>query len=73
MGTTGTKHVPVTMVIGVSRNERKYYAKEAANVVSNPLPGKLRGVLLPAAAPAAENDRTTRVSSMALNVNPESV
>ena len=71
-GTTGTKHVPVTAMVGGSRNERKNYAKEAANVISNPLPGKLRGVLLPA-APAAENDRTTRVSSVTFNMNPESV
>jgi hypothetical protein len=60
-------------MVGVSRNKRKNYAKEAANVISNPLPGKLRGVLLPAAAPAAENDRTTQVSSTTFNINPESV
>jgi hypothetical protein len=59
-------------MVAVSRNERKNYAKEAANVISNPLPGKLRGVLLPV-APTAENDRTTRVSSATFNMNPESV
>ena len=59
-------------MVGVSRNERKNYAREAANVISNPLPGKLWRVLLPA-APATENDRTTRVSSVTFNINPESV
>lgn len=60
----------------MSPDERKNDAKEARQcgfVTVDPLPGKLRGVILPAAAPTAENDRTTRVSSITFDMNPESV
>ena len=60
----------------MSPDERKNDAKEARQCgfkSVDPLPWKLRGVILPATAPAAENDRIARVSSMTFNMNPESV
>ena len=73
MGATGTKHVPVTAVVGISPDERKNDAKEARQCGFESVALGTPGVLLPAAASTAENDRTTQVSSTTFNMNPESV